>query len=181
MQEATPWTRARKASFAGLLILLAVQGLVLLFTIMVVLFGGPPAILLGGIGGAAVLLLILFVQQLSGTRKPVVAIWAVTVPVIDVLAFVMAFGPLGGTTACSTADEAVLRSIDAPAGVVFQGEPGNDRGICGQAFVASIPLTDVLDSYRATLESEGWTVLSGEPQAGVAEGNAPAQSDELVA
>ena len=86
----------------------------------------------------------------------------------------------GGLSACTEAEAAALSSVSPPPGVELQGEPRDSEGICAQAFVASVPLDDVVSGYRTSLESDGWTVLSQSTQPGSAEGGS-AGSGELTA
>ncbi len=185
MQETAPRSTARKVSLAFLIVLLLGQALVVLATIVVVGLGhgsaGQAAILFGGVGAASVLLLVLLAAAIRGTSKPVMTVWALAAPLLDVVAYAIVLSVAGGLGACNEGEAAALTSVSPPPGVELQGEPRDSEGICAQAFVASVPLGDVLGGYRTTLESDGWTVLSQTTQPGSAEGGGSAESGELTA
>jgi hypothetical protein len=185
MQDQPSSATSRTSALAWLIVLLFGQAFVVLATLVVAGLGGASpmqaAILFGGVGVAAALLLVLLVQEFRRAWRPVVAVWALAVPLIDVAAYAIVLGAAGGLSACDATDEATLRSVSAPPGVEFQGEPGNNGGSCAQAFVASVPLEDVLVGYRTALRSDGWSILSQDARPGFAEGGASAESGELSA
>jgi hypothetical protein len=185
MQETAPRSTARKVSLALLIVLLLGQALVILATIVVVGLGhgsaGQAAILFGGVGAASVLLLVLFAGAIRGTSKPVMTFWALAAPFLDVAGYAIVLGVAGSLGACEQGEAAALTSVSPPPGVELQGEPRDSEGICAQAFVASVPLGDVVSGYRASLESDGWTVLTQSTQPGSAEGGGSAESGELTA
>ncbi len=170
-------------SLALLIVLLIGQALVVFATVVVVGLGhgsaGQAVILFGGVGAASVLLLVLFAGTIRGTSKPVMTVWALAAPFLDVVAYAIVLNA-GGLSACTEAEAAALTSVSPPPGVELQGEPRDSEGICAQAFVASVPLDDVVSGYRTSLESDGWTVLSQSTQPGSAEGGS-AGSGELTA
>jgi hypothetical protein len=184
MQEAKPRSTARKVSLALLIVLLLGQALVVLATIVVAGLSdgskGQAAILFGGVGAASVLLLILLAGAIRGTSKPVMTVWALAAPLLDVAAYAIVLSVAGGLGACDEGEAAALMSVSPPPGVELQGEPRDSEGICAQAFVASVPLADVVGGYRTALESDGWTVLSQSTQPGSVEGGS-AESGELTA
>ena len=185
-QEKAPRSTARKVSLALLIVLLLGQALVVLATIVVAGLGGASAgqaaILFGGVGAASALLLVLLAGTIRGTSKPVTTVWALAAPLLDVVAYAIVLGVVGGPGACDEGEEAALTSVSSPPGVELQGEPRDSGGgICAQAFVASVPLEDVVSGYRTSLESDGWTVLDQSTQAGSAEGGGSAGSGELTA
>ena len=169
---------------ALLIVLLLGQALVVLATIVVAGLGGASAgqaaILYGGVGAASVLLLVLLAGAIHGTSKPLMTVWALAAPLLDVVAYAIVLSVAGGPGACSESEAAALTSVSSPPGVELQGEPRDSEGICAQAFVASVPLEDVLSGYRTSLETEGWMVLSQSTQPGSVEGGA-AGSGELTA
>ena len=171
-------------SVALLIVLLLGQALVVLATIVVAGLGGASAgqaaILYGGVGAASVLLLVLLAGAIRGTSKPLMTVWALAAPLLDVGAYAIVLSVAGGPGACSESEAAALTSVSSPPGVELQGEPRDSEGICAQASVASVPLEDVLSGYRTSLETEGWMVLSQSTQPGSAEGGA-AGSGELTA
>ncbi len=170
-------------SLALLIILLIGQALVVFATVVVVGLGhgsaGQAVILFGGVGAASVLLLVLFAGTIRGTSKPVMTVWALAAPFLDVVAYAIVL-TAGGLSACTEGEATALTSVSPPPGVELQGEPRDSEGICAQAFVASVPLDDVVSGYRTSLESDGWTVLSQSTQPGSAEGGS-AGSGELTA
>ncbi len=184
-QEKAPRSTARKVSLALLIVLLLGQALVVLATIVVAGLGGASAgqaaILFGGVGAASALLLVLLAGTIRGTSKPVTTVWALAAPLLDVVAYAIVLGVVGGPGACDEGEEAALTSVSSPPGVELQGEPRDSEGICAQAFVASVPLEDVVSGYRTSLESDGWTFLDQSTQAGFAEGGGSAESGELTA
>ena len=183
-QEKAPRSTARKVSLALLIVLLLGQALVVLATIVVAGLGGASAgqaaILFGGVGAASVLLLVLLAGTIRGTSKPVTTVWALAAPLLDVVAFAIVLSVVGGPGACNEGEAAALTSVSPPPGVELQGEPRDSEGICAQAFVASVPLEDVVSGYRTSLESDGWTILDQSTQPGSAEGGS-AGSGELTA
>ena len=183
-QETAPRSTARKASLALLIVLVLGQALVVLATIVVAGLGGASAgqaaILFGGVGAAFVLLLVLLAGTIRGTSKPVTTIWGLAAPLLDVVAFAIVLSVVGGPGACNDGEAAALTSVSSPPGVELQGEPMDSEGICAQAFVASVPLEDVVSGYRTSLESDGWTILDQTTQPGSAEGGS-AGSGELTA
>ena len=185
MQETAPRSTARKVSLTLLIVLLLGQGLVVLATFVVVGLGhgstAQAAILLGSVGAAFVLLLVLLAGAVRGTWKPRMTVWALAAPVLDVAAYAVVLGASGGVGACDEGEAVALMSVSPPPGVELQGEPRDSEGICAQAFVASVPLGDVLSGYRTSLESDGWTVLRQSTQPGSAEGGGSVESGELTA
>jgi hypothetical protein len=169
---------------ALLIVLLLGQALVVLATVVVAGLGGASAgqasILFGGVGAASVLLLVLLAGTIRGTSKPVTTVWALAAPLLDVAAFAIVLSVVGSPGACNEGEAAALTSVSSPPGVELQGEPRNSEGICAQAFVASVPLEDVVSGYRTSLESDGWTILDQSTQPGSAEGGS-AGSGELTA
>jgi hypothetical protein len=184
MQATAPRSTAQKVSLALLIVLLLGQALVVLATLVVAGLGGASAaqaaILFGGVGAASVLLVVLFAGVIRGTSKPVMTVWALAAPLLDVGAYAIVLSVAGSLGACSESEAAALRSVSPPPGVELQGEPRDSEGICAQAFVASVPLGDVLSGYRTSLEADGWMILSQSTQPGSAEGGA-AGSGELTA
>jgi hypothetical protein len=185
MQETPPRSTARTVSLVLLIVLLLGEALVVLATIVVVGLGHGSAaqatILFAGVGAASVLLLVLLAGAIRGTSKPVMTVWAVAAPLLDVVAYAIVLSAVGGLGACSEGEAAALTSVIPPPGVELQGEPRDSEGICAQAFVASVPLDDVVSGYRTSLESDGWTVLRHSTQPGSAEGGGSAGSGELTA
>jgi hypothetical protein len=184
MRETAPRSTARKVSLTLLIVLLLGQGLVVLATFVVVGLGhgstAQAAILLGGVGAALVLLLVLLAGSTRGTWKPGMTAWALAAPVLDVAAYAIVLGA-SGLGACDEGEAAALMSVSSPPGVELQGEPRDSEGVCAQAYVASVPLGDVLSGYRTSLESDGWTVLTQSTQPGSAEGGGSVESGELMA
>jgi hypothetical protein len=182
MQETAPRSTARKVSLALLIILLLGQALVVLATLVVAGLGGASAsqaaILFGGVGAASALLLVLLAGAIRGTSKPVMMVWALAAPLLDVVAYAIVLNA-AGLGACNEGEAAALTSVTPPPGVELQGEPRDSEGICAQAFVASVPLDDVVSGYRTSLESDGWTVLSQSADPGAEGGSV--ESGELTA
>jgi hypothetical protein len=108
-------------------------------------------------------------------------LWALAAPILDVAAYAIVLSVAGGLGACDAGEAAALASVAPPAGVDLQGEPRDSEGVCAQGFVASVPLGDVVSGYRASLESDGWTVLSQSTQPGSAEGGGSVETGELTA